>query len=327
MLVAVLLVGALTLLSRRSLAEPLGEANPATAEALFDAGRKAMTDGDLSTACERFRESYRLDPAPGALLNLAVCEERRTRFARAWQHYRHVLEILSPSDERRAFVERHLKRVDANLAWVTLKFSADAPADVRVRQGGVVLTQASLGTSLPFDPGPVSFEVAAKGHKPNVVTATLRAGQRIEIVLEPGAPAREPPAVKPRASIPPAPASRKVAPTSGDLVATQSPNGAKTAAYIAIGTGAAALIASLVLGYGVIRAGETMESNCQTGSTGLECGSAGLDAAKRARTLSLWSTISFGVGAAGLGLGSYLWITAPTPRAAPVNGISARLVW
>jgi hypothetical protein len=122
-------------------------------------------------------------------------------------------------------------------------------------------------------------------------------------------------------------ASRKAARKVVDSTPPRSPSTAKTAGYIAIGTGAAALIASLVLGYAVMRAGETIESNCQTGSTGLECRPKGLQAAERAQMLSLWSTISFGVGAAGLGIGSYLLITAPTPAATPIQGVSARITW
>ncbi|MFO0567610.1 MAG: hypothetical protein U0263_18270 [Polyangiaceae bacterium] len=45
------------------------------AEALFNAGRDAVKAGDYPTACAKFRESNRLDPAPGTVLNLADCEE------------------------------------------------------------------------------------------------------------------------------------------------------------------------------------------------------------------------------------------------------------
>ena len=58
--------------------------DPAAAEALFEAGRQAATRGDWTTACPKFAESQRLDPAPGTLLNLADCEEHLGHLASAW---------------------------------------------------------------------------------------------------------------------------------------------------------------------------------------------------------------------------------------------------
>src|SRR5687768_5789067 len=64
--------------------------DPAAAEALYRAGRDAAKKGDWEKACAQFAESQRLDPAPGTLLNLADCEERRGLIASAWTHYTEV---------------------------------------------------------------------------------------------------------------------------------------------------------------------------------------------------------------------------------------------
>src|SRR5262245_31877335 len=58
------------------------------AEALFEEGRSALAAGDLDLACARFRESNRLDPAVGTVLNLADCEEKRGKLATAWTLFR-----------------------------------------------------------------------------------------------------------------------------------------------------------------------------------------------------------------------------------------------
>src|SRR5262249_55537702 len=49
--------------------------DPAAAEALFRQGRQAMEAKDFATACPKFAESQRLDPAVGTLMNWATCEE------------------------------------------------------------------------------------------------------------------------------------------------------------------------------------------------------------------------------------------------------------
>src|SRR5262245_59061569 len=70
-----------------------------SAEALFRAGRAATARGDHAAACTHYRESYRLEQAPGTLLNLALCEETLGKLASAWQHYQDAVFDLSAEDQ------------------------------------------------------------------------------------------------------------------------------------------------------------------------------------------------------------------------------------
>src|SRR5580704_11253708 len=78
-------VGALivtsSLLARPALAQ---DADKATAQALFDTARRDMDAGRFAAACPEFASSYKLDPGPGTLLNLAVCYEKNGQTASAW---------------------------------------------------------------------------------------------------------------------------------------------------------------------------------------------------------------------------------------------------
>jgi hypothetical protein len=49
-----------------------GPAASPLAQTLFEEGRALMLKGDAATACPKFAESQRLEPAGGTLLNLAV---------------------------------------------------------------------------------------------------------------------------------------------------------------------------------------------------------------------------------------------------------------
>src|SRR5450631_560862 len=76
-------------------------ADPAAADVLFREGRRDADAGNYALACPKFEESFRLDPAPGTLLNLADCEENRGQLTRAWQHFQQLTDELPATDERR----------------------------------------------------------------------------------------------------------------------------------------------------------------------------------------------------------------------------------
>src|SRR5438552_14501087 len=131
-------IAGIMLVSRMGIAE---EKDPATADALFRAGREAADHGDSATACARFGESYRLDPAVGTLLNLADCEVALDRLADAWEHYRRVADALDPTDERAAFVTARLGSLAPRPPKLMLSVRNGSPPSTEVARDGVRLTQ------------------------------------------------------------------------------------------------------------------------------------------------------------------------------------------
>src|SRR5262245_33924838 len=94
-------VAALGVLPAAATAQTRG---PAAAEALFKEGRAASERRDYDVACAKFRESERMDPAPGTLLNLAECEENRNNLATAWALFEELAQRLPPHHERAGIV-------------------------------------------------------------------------------------------------------------------------------------------------------------------------------------------------------------------------------
>ena len=121
------LAAALALVGTPSLAQPR---DAAAADTLFRQGREAMKAGDYATACPKFEESQRLDPAAGTVLNLAQCEDQQGKFASAQQHYREAMETLPQGDPR-------VEVAEAGMASVEKKVPKPAPPPDSSRSASV----------------------------------------------------------------------------------------------------------------------------------------------------------------------------------------------
>ena len=163
-------------------------ASVAAAEALFESGHEAMSQGDYDTACARFEESNRLDPAVGSLLNLAVCEEKRGRLATAWQLFKRVMSDLPAGDDRYPIAQRRASALRPRVPRLTLALESGASKQTTVRYLEAVLGQASFDVPLPFDPGDHTFYVSAPQREPREYHVTLGEGDQKVLTVGPGDP-------------------------------------------------------------------------------------------------------------------------------------------
>lgn len=291
----------------------------AAAEALFNEARKAMDAKDYDTACKRFRESNRLDPAVGTMLNLATCEERRGRLATAWELFRGALEKLPPSDPRRDYAKAQVDRLEPRLPHVTLTLGANAPAETKVKDGETSYSGAAFGLPLPVDPGKHELVVEAPGCESRTLDVEIREAATMTIEITPGPPKAEP---APTGEAPASnPADVRVSSSAGGD--TGGGFGKKQIGFIVGGVGVVGIGVGITTGIMALGKKSTTDEQCSDAMQ--RCTQEGHDAASAGRTLAAVSTVGWIVGALGVGAGVYLILTSNGEKG-PVTALETRAV-
>lgn len=286
-------LGVVALTATTVRAEP---SDPAAAEALFQAGREAAEHRDYAAACARFEESYRLDPAPGTLLNIATCEEALKRLAHAWEHYRRLLNELGPEDPRVEMVRQRLAKLDQRVPRLTVSLGRGLPADAEVRRDGLLVSEGGFGVPVPVEPGNHTIKVTAKGREPKNYSVTLAEGETRTLEVEAGI-------AKPKASV-----GGRAEPDLRQSVAGANPWRTVGYASIAIGTASAVVTGIFAWRYFTARARLDEQCNAQ-----LQCTDDGLRAAGATEVLETASIVAASVTVAGLGGGFALLWAHPVP--------------
>jgi hypothetical protein len=263
--------------------------DPAAAEMLFRDGRAAAQKGDWETACPKFRESQRLDPAAGTLLNLADCEEHRGKVATSWELFRQLIDVLPSGDERLALAKQRAGALEKRLPRLIVRLAPDAPTGTRVRRNDVELSDASFGSPLPVDPGVYAVVVTAPGRQRTEAKITVAEGATASLDVSAGPPA---PDVALIPVVEPHPSQR---------------GSSHTAGWVIGGFGVAGLVMGTVAGIATLSHKSTVDDNCNPDTK--KCNSTGYDAAQSGKTLGLLTTIGLAAGAAGVGIGAYLLLS------------------
>jgi hypothetical protein len=167
-----------------SLGLPAHAADKAAAESLFNAGKELMDAGQYAEACLKFGESHDAEPSVGALLNLALCNQKLGKTASAWAHYREAAVIAGRlnDSERRRGAEQLAAELEGKLSKLTV--------DVTVRHDGMTVQRngepvSALGSPLPVDPGSYQIRASAPGRAPWSTNVTIGADAAQETVLVP----------------------------------------------------------------------------------------------------------------------------------------------
>src|SRR5262245_19845033 len=162
------------------------EADVAAAETLFRDGRARMEAKDYAHACPKLEASYRIDPATGTLLALALCYEASGKTASAWTSYAEA--AARAKREGRADREKAARQraaaLEAKLSKINVSLSPDAEKTpgLAVQRDGVALDSAALGTAIPVDPGEHTIRAAAPGKLAWSTTVTIGVGTKAIVI-------------------------------------------------------------------------------------------------------------------------------------------------
>lgn len=292
----------------------------ATAQVLFEDGKRLMARGRWSEACGKLAESQRLAPAIGTEFNLADCREHEGKLASAWAAFLDVVDQTHKRGEgqREAAARARAAALAPRLGKLTIEVSTSLArvADVEVRRDGELVPREAWGVGLPVDAGDHEIEVRAPGHVPWTGSAHAADEVALTVVVPdlalsaPDSPQAAPVATAPVNAPPPADAPRVLPPDH-------------TVALVVLGS------AVLFAGVGVVglleHAANVNDYNADPTCPAISSPMRPARCNDYVNAASTWSTVGvlgFVAGGVAAITGVTLWITAPTrtaPRAASLR--------
>ena len=288
--------------------------------AAFKEGRTLVDQGKYAEGCRKLEESQRLDPGGGTLLNLALCHEKEGRTATAWTEFTEALGIARKDDrpQRAEISQQHIEALEPTLSRLIVQVApaSDLP-DLEIKRDGTAIRRAAWGTAMPIDPGDHVIEAFALGKIPWKQTVTVGGKAETKTIAVPtleNAPvAATPPPSTPSGHMP------------GGFAEVRRP--VNPAVWVAYGIGAAGVGVGTYFGLRAMSDQRIADDNCSGDTCRNQTGSsANANAVKSANI----STVGFGVGVLGIGLGTFLLLsrgaTTVPSTAAPSRWFAPRAV-
>ncbi len=318
-------------------------ADAAASEALFNRGRQLMSEGRFAEACPKLAESPRLDPGAGTALTLAECYETQGKTATAWVTWLEAATLAKQAGQadREDFARGRAKALEAQLPRLLIEVAPNAAvAGLRVTRSGTEVREASFGIALPVDPGEQVVEASAPGFQSWRGVVRVEPGAQATVRIPQLTPNGAAPAPAAGAASPSAPAptaAPAATPTSASGGAAPPPSVADAPPRTSSGRRTVGIILTSV-GGGVLALGglfalsakslcDESKDSCRPENQNL-CDEDGYQKRQDAISMGNMATVFAIGGAAVLGTGAILWMTAPskTQVGAMTNGTDARFV-
>jgi len=276
----------------------------ARADALFKQGKKLLAEQRYSDACPTFEEVDKLDPGIGAKLNVAKCYEEWGRLATAFHWYEEAIETATASkDERLPKIQQLAEELDVNVPRVTINIPEGANPDIvaTITLDGKPIQASKLNKEVRVDPGPHRIEYVVDGQKKTKVAPVERGGIA-ELVLDiPKGAGRPKQTAKKRIEIDAEPTEEPAGnPGRGRRIL-----GLSVAGGGAVALGVAGVLTLTARG----KYTKAIDDHCMGDPQ--SCDDTGLDITHSARSRANVATIVAIGGAALVGAGIVLYLTAP----------------
>ena len=266
-------------------ARAFAETDIEQADKLFAEGI-ALRDTNRQQSCDKFRQSLAKNPqAIGTLLNVALCDEQFGQIASAVKLFSEARDRAKEGNlpEYLAEAQKHIDALTPELPHVSIRF-AEKPPGTRVLLGERIVSDAELGGEIAVDPGELTIVVSAPGRVSYETKMMINKREKKPI---------EVPALKKAVTV---------------------KSARRTIGLITAATGAAALGTGIVLGL-VARSNYNKlfdDGRCRRiPDEPSVCTPDAQPKAERALTIGTTGTVVGVIGAVALGVGAYLWLSAP----------------
>jgi hypothetical protein len=288
-------------------------ADKATAEALFDDGKRLMEAKRFPEACAKLADSQRLDPATGTLLNLGLCYKSNGQTASAWSTYREAAAgaRAAREDDREKLARDEATALEPLLTRLVIQVAPETASvpGVEIKRGGMAVPSGAWGVPTPVDPGPVVIDATAPGKKPLHLEA-LAQGEGQTTTVAVGALENAPAAALPPG---PGPEGNAGAPPPAD---TGSKPGStqRTLGYVVGGLGIVGLGVGAFYTLQTASKNESAKNICADPKG--PCTKSEVSDHKQlvneAKASQLNSFVGYGLGGVGLIAGAIIVLTAPS---------------
>lgn len=263
------------------------------AAALFEEGVALASDADFDAACPKFAASQRLDPSLGTQYNLALCYEKQGKLGSAFRHFRAVEQLARATGnaDRERAARQKLEALRPRVPHLALE-ATDADATLEV--DGERLEPADH-RFYPVDAGEHTVRATAPGKVSWETRVEAAAdGGGIEVVVPP----------------------LEIARGETQVITMHKGNPKRTAAFVAGGVGLVGIAAGVVTGLMILDSHATAEERCAP-----TCDETGREAVTTGTTLLPVNAIAWGVGAAGMAVGTFLFFTSSPKKTSTVAEI------
>jgi len=292
-----------------------GQGDPgdrAAAESLFQEGRALIESGQTAAACRKFEESYRLDKAPGTLLNVAHCHKLEGRIASAWSEFFQVAAEARRDGrgDREQIALDSIKELEPRLPKLMIVVPPDSRVEgLRVIRNGTEMGRAAWGTETPVDPGKIVITAEAPGYKPWTQTVEIKEEGREQITVPVLEEAPKPPEPPPTAAPPPS--------TRGDVVVDEGSPASRTVGLVLGGVGLVGIGVGSYFGVQALSKRSDAEGKCTLGPSGNGCPQDAVDLNHDAKDAARFANLGIGIGLVAVVAGTYLFLDGMPSEPAP----------
>ena len=285
--------------------------NVAAARTLGIEGVQLADAGKCPEAIEKLKRAESLHHAPTILGRLGECQVAVGEVVEGTENLNLVVREPLAANAPKVFrdaqerAQKVLTAATPKIAHLLIRITPPA-VKASVTVAGKPVPDALVGADRPTDPGTHEVKATALGYQPATATVTLAEGGHQDITLYLEKDGKE------VATLPP-PGPTSTVTTDVSVPPTSTGKGSNTAAYIAFGVGGAGLLFGSVTGaLAFSKASDCPNKVCPTQGD--------LDSAKSMATIS---TVTFGIGIAGVAVGTILLLTGKNREAPPAQAKAA----